>query len=129
MIFKGYKGYYINTVDLLNYIRTAQYHYEKYDELNDLLNTINSQDLLILDDLGAERTTDWAQERLYSLINQLYVNNRSLIVTSHVNQQELSEKIGEHTVSRLCEMCFHDMNLFPDQDYRRVYLKNKRLGQ
>ena len=123
LLFKGYQGLYTNTVDLLQFIRSVQFNAWKYDELTDIMDHILKQDLLILDDLGAEKVTDWTQERLYSLINKLYVNNKTIIVTSNVDLHELSLRLGDHTVSRLCEMCMHDIK-FPDKDYRRVFLRH-----
>lgn len=123
LLFKGFKGQYTNTVELLQFIRSVQFNTWKHDELTEKMDHILEQDLLILDDLGAEKVTDWTQERLYSLINKLYVNNKTIIVTSNVDLHELSMRLGEHTVSRLCEMCMHDIK-FPDKDYRRVFLRH-----
>ncbi len=123
LIFKGYSGLYTNTVDLLQFIRSVQFNAWKYDELTEMMDHILQQDLLVLDDLGAEKVTDWTRERLYSLINKLYENNKTIIVTSNIDLHELSLRLGDHTVSRLCEMCMHDTK-FPDKDYRRVFLRH-----
>ncbi len=126
IIFRGYKGYFANTVQLLNFIRLAQFNHNKFDELNDFMDNLLSQDLLILDDLGAEKTTDWTQERLYSIINSLYENNKTIIATSNCTIGELIERLGERTISRLCEMCYYDQK-FPNKDYRRQKLR--KLGR
>lgn len=57
--------------------------------------------LLILDDLGAERPSDWVLERLYDLINERYVNMRSTICTSNFTRIELAERLGMRIGSRL----------------------------
>lgn len=73
--------------------------------------------LLILDDLGAEKASEWTQERLYSVIDHRYANCLPLIVTSNLPPGELpgkpgaprrnplAEQIGARAESRLAEMC------------------------
>jgi DNA replication protein DnaC len=62
-------------------------------------------DLLHLDDLGAEKQTDWVLEQLYSLVNERYEEERSIVVTTNlVDTSELEQQIGRRTVSRLTEM-------------------------
>jgi DNA replication protein DnaC len=63
-------------------------------------------DLLHIDDLGAEKRTEWVLEQLYSIINERWQEQRSIIVTTNlVDVDELREQIGPRTVSRLHEMC------------------------
>ena len=45
---------------------------------------LSEVDLLVLDDLGAERQTDWVLEQLYSLVNERWQDQRSIVVTSNV---------------------------------------------
>ena len=66
---------------------------------------LTSIDLLHLDDLGAQRDTDWVTEQLYSIVNQRYEDGRAVTVTSNVLPDEAAERIGDRTVSRLSEMC------------------------
>ena len=63
-------------------------------------------DLLHIDDLGAEKRTDWVLEQLYSIINERWQEQRSIIVTTNLfDVDELRQQIGPRTVSRLHEMC------------------------
>lgn len=63
-------------------------------------------DLLHLDDLGAEKRTDWVLEQLYSIVNERWQDGRSIIVTTNISDlDELREQIGHRTVSRLIEIC------------------------
>jgi DNA replication protein DnaC len=63
-------------------------------------------DLLHIDDLGAEKRTEWVLEQLYSIINERWQEQRSIIVTTNlIDVDELREQIGPRTVSRLHEMC------------------------
>jgi DNA replication protein DnaC len=53
---------------------------ESYMQLFRRLCTV---DLLVLDDLGAEKQTDWVLEQLYSLVNERWQNQRSIVVTTN----------------------------------------------
>jgi DNA replication protein DnaC len=75
---------------------------QTYAELFERLATV---DLLHIDDLGAENRTEWVLEQLYSLINERYEAQRSLIVTSNQDYGGLEEALGARIVSRLSDMC------------------------
>ena len=71
----------------------------------DLLDRLAAVDLLHIDDVGAERTTDWVLEELYSIVNARYEDQRSMVITTNLGHDALSEQISNRTVSRLTEMC------------------------
>jgi DNA replication protein DnaC len=72
----------------------------------DLLDRLTAVDLLHIDDVGAERTTDWVLEELYSIVNARYQDARSIVITTNIlDRAALCEQITERTVSRLTEMC------------------------
>jgi DNA replication protein DnaC len=72
----------------------------------ELFERVVGVDLLHIDDLGAEKRTDWVLEQLYSIINERWQEQRSIVVTTNlVDVDELREQIGPRTVSRLHEMC------------------------
>ncbi len=72
----------------------------------DLLDRLTRVDLLHLDDVGAERTTDWVLEELYSIVNGRYEDERSMVITTNIlDRTALCEQVSERTVSRLTEMC------------------------
>jgi DNA replication protein DnaC len=76
-------------------------------------------DLLHLDDLGAERSSDWVMEQLYSIVNERWQDERSIVVTSNeMKLDNLRERIGTRTVSRLSEMC----------EFLLIYGGDLRLG-
>ncbi|MFZ0042270.1 MAG: ATP-binding protein [Solirubrobacteraceae bacterium] len=71
-----------------------------------LLDRLTAVDLLHIDDVGAERTTDWVLEELYSIVNARYEDQRSIVITTNILDREaLCEQITARTVSRLTEMC------------------------
>jgi DNA replication protein DnaC len=71
-----------------------------------LLDRLTEVDLLHIDDLGAEQTTEWVLEALYSIVNARYEDERSIVLTTNcMDRDELCEQITPRTVSRLTEMC------------------------
>jgi DNA replication protein DnaC len=64
-----------------------------------------SADLLVIDDLGAEKPSEWTQERLYSVVDHRYANCLPLLVTGNVPPAKLAEQTGDRVASRLAEMC------------------------
>jgi DNA replication protein DnaC len=75
---------------------------------------LTSVDLLHIDDLGAEKKSDWVLEQLYSIVDERYVSQRSMVVTTNLPPDELEQQIGPRTVSRLVEICGDPLPLFGD---------------
>lgn len=88
-----------NITDIFQSLKNA------FTKEEDILGEVKSVPLLVLDDLGKERTTEWTNETIYSIINYRYEHMLSTIVTTNLPLVEMQEKIGEATVSRLMEMC------------------------
>jgi len=66
---------------------------------------LTSVDLLHIDDLGAEKRSDWVLEQLYALVNERYEAQRSILITTNLPHPELEAQIGSRTVSRLTQIC------------------------
>jgi DNA replication protein DnaC len=81
---------------------------------------LTSVDLLHIDDLGAEKRSDWVLEQLYALVNERYEAQRSILVTTNLDEAALEEQIGPRTVSRLVEICGDPLPLFGED--RRIHL-------
>ncbi len=81
---------------------------------------LTSVDLLHLDDLGAERATEWVLEQLYAIINERYEEKRAILLTTNLDQAELEEQIGARSISRLVEICGHWILPLNGQDMRMV---------
>ncbi len=78
----------------------------------DLLERLAAVDLLHVDDVGAERTSDWVLEQLYSIVNARYEDERAMVITTNLDHAALREQIGERTVSRLIEICGDPLPLY-----------------
>ena len=71
-----------------------------------LFRRLSQVDLLHLDDVGAEKTTEWVLEQLYAIVNERWQEQRSMLVTTNLTDRDrLREQLGDRTVSRLSEMC------------------------
>jgi DNA replication protein DnaC len=70
-----------------------------------LLRRARSDDLVILDDIGAEKPSDWVAEQLYALIDVRYRMLRSTVFTTNCTMKQLESQIGIRSVSRIMEMC------------------------
>lgn len=60
--------------------------------------------LLVLDDFGAAKTSEWNEEINYRLINYRYDHRMPTLVTSNVPPKDLPAALGERVASRLAEM-------------------------
>jgi DNA replication protein DnaC len=117
---------------LLTRIRMSYQATDAEDSYDAFFSRLTSVDLLYIDDLGAERQTDWVVEQLYALVNERYETQRPVLITSNAEtreekgrdsvapveqgQSQLAEQIGSRTVSRLIEICGDPVPLFgPDR--------------
>ena len=123
MIPKGFNGLYYNVPEVLHDLRESYSSESAFDE-SDILEHAAQVDLLILDDLGAERTSGWVRDRLYLIINRRYERMKSLIVTTNISLNDLKEQVGVRIVSRLMEMCPIVLE-FPSEDFREKLLSDE----
>ncbi len=90
------------------------------------LDRLTAVDLLHVDDFGAENTTEWVLEQLYSIVNARYEDERAMIVTTNLKPHELKEQLGERTVSRLVGICGDGLPLFGEDDRLRHKVSSAR---
>jgi len=94
----------------------------------DVLRELLRADVLVLDDLGAEQTTDkgdFVESRLVEILSAALSNRRpALIVTTNLAGKRVREVYGERCLSRLLELCREDngghlLNFTDIPDFRR----------
>ena len=61
--------------------------------------------VLLLDDIGAEKVTEWVEQSLYILVDNRYRNMSKTIISSNLSLGELSNRVGDRIASRIAEMC------------------------
>jgi DNA replication protein DnaC len=122
---RGARGIFYDTRDLLRVIRST------YDPVNqtaemDVLRPVMEADMLMLDDLGAEKTSEWVEETLNLIVNARYSAQLTTVFTSNYEDKgddttdpdSLLFRIGYRMRSRLHEMCeFVDLD---GADYRQL---------
>lgn len=91
--------------DLLETMRTAVSRGNLQEEFSALLHDCDSLKLIIMDDLGAERLTDFSSERIGLLIRRREDAAKPIIVTSNAAPQELEKFMEPRTASRLLSLC------------------------
>lgn len=99
---RGIGGVFVVVPELLRAIRRG---FNQANEDSDrLVKLTEDAPLLVLDDLGAEKPSDWVREQLYVIINRRYENMLPTIITTNCSMQELVDRVGQRTVSRIIEM-------------------------
>jgi DNA replication protein DnaC len=108
---KGARGYFFETRELLKLVRDTYNRATEETEM-EVLAPVLDADLLVLDDLGAEKTSEWVQETLGLVVNARYNARRATIFTSNLvdspdntDPQGFIFQLGARTRSRLMEMC------------------------
>jgi len=120
----GARGLFYDTRDLLRVIRSTYDPSIRTTEL-EILRPVMTADLLVLDDLGAEKTSEWVEETMNLIVNTRYNERRLTIFTSNYldipddsDPNSLLFRIGFRMRSRLHEMCeFIEMD---GADYREL---------
>jgi DNA replication protein DnaC len=108
------RGLFYDTRDLLRIIRSTYNPLVRTAEM-DILRPVIDAELLVLDDLGAEKTSEWVEETLNLIVNSRYSDRRPTIFTSNYEDDQaedsksreftLRERVGFRMYSRLHEMC------------------------
>jgi len=115
-----------NVTTLLGRIRHTYSDGSQYEE-EQVMKELYDVDLLIIDDLGKEKPTEWVEEKLYTVINERYENYRPIVVTSNLELEEIEQRLencGGAIVSRIIEMCRGIKIVGPD--FRKEKLSNQR---
>ena len=120
----GVSGLFYDTRDLLRVIRSTYDPSIRTTELEVLRPVMHTQ-VLVLDDLGAEKTSEWVEETMNLIVNTRYNERRMTLFTSNyldipddTDPNSLLFRIGHRMRSRLHEMC--DFIEMDGADYREL---------
>jgi DNA replication protein DnaC len=126
---KGIPCLFYDFRDLLKEIRSSYDSNSPISEFS-ILEPVVTKQVLVLDDLGAWKITDWVRDTVNYIINKRYNEGLITIITSNrmdnpreVDEETLTDRIGMRLRSRLHEMC-QEFEI-EAEDYR---LKKKRPG-
>ena len=93
---------YFNVVELLDKLRSnmntpdSQFSNVWANQFTEL-----APKIILLDDIGAEKPSEWVRERLYSLINYRVANGLSTLYTSNYDPKQLEDQVGARIASRV----------------------------
>ena len=111
---EGLPVLFLNAPDLLDYLRAAfnpnseETYSQRFEQLLDT-------PLLILDDLGTQNATSWAQEKLFQLLNHRYIARLPTVITTNLALDDLDPQLS----SRLADMDLVRKLPIDAPDYRR----------
>ena len=116
---RGARGQFWDFHELIREIKSSYDPETKTTELQ-VLEPVVDADVLLLDDLGAWKMTDWMNDTLFSILNSRYMAKRPTLITTNYQdatreealaadplrrREFLVERIGQRLRSRLMEMC------------------------
>ncbi len=121
---KGARGLFYDVRDLLRVIRSTYNPVVRTAEM-DVLRPVIGADLLVLDDLGAEKPSEWVEETMNLIVNTRYNERRPTIFTTNYEDvpdetelDSLKVRVGFRMHSRLHEMC--EFLEYDGADYRHL---------
>ena len=94
---KGLPVLFINTPDLLDHLRAA-YSPSVAVSFDERFQQVRKAPLLILDDLGTQSNTDWAQEKLYQIFNYRYNAALPTVVTTNQDLETIEGRVRSRLV-------------------------------
>jgi DNA replication protein DnaC len=111
---RGAQGLFCDYRELLRLIQNS-YNPEVFATELEILNPVMNAEVLLLDDLGAIRSTEWVWDTVSLVLNSRYNSVRTTIITTNypalppgaggLREETLGDRIGERMRSRLAEMC------------------------
>ena len=118
---------------LINLLAELRNSYDTDNNISEMeiIKLYENIDLLIIDDLGKEKPSEWGLEKLFTIVNSRYENNLPVIITTNYNQNSLAERLSingeietaKSIISRLYEMCY--LVKIDDIDHR---IKKKKVS-
>jgi len=81
------------------------YNTNDFNTEKDIIEKYSTVPTLYLDDLGAEKSTNWAIQTLYLIIDHRYSNEMKTIITSNLTLDEIADKLDDRISSRIAGMC------------------------
>lgn len=95
-------------VVMTSFVKVLQVIQDNTENETEFVNRLCAARLLIIDDLGTERNTDYALEKVYNVIDSRYRTGKPLILTTNLNLQDMqmTQDIRYQRIyDRIFEMC------------------------
>lgn len=92
---------YQSAPDLMDLVRKYKFSFDNEEESDEALNNINTCDLLIIDDLGTELSTQFSGLVIYNILNKRLMNGKKMIIATNLDVNEILRDYSERITSRL----------------------------
>lgn len=99
LVDRGVAAFYVVVPDLLVKLQ-ATFNDGSDETFAERFKRIKDADVLLLDDLGAEKSTEWAMAQMFDLINSRYLAEKPLVVASNLTPQQIGGRIGSRLADR-----------------------------
>ena len=115
---RGNSVIYFSSTGLFEKISQMSFDYTTKDDLADLYEDLYSCDLLIIDDLGTELTTNFSSSQFFSCLNERILRKKSIIISTNLSLQELRDRYSDRIFSRitsnfkLCKITGPDIRMY-----------------
>ena len=119
IIENGTRTLFLTVPDLLDWLRFA--FGNQVTTFEERFSEIREIPFLVLDDLGTQNATPWAEEKLFQIINHRYVNHLPTVITSNLDVAEIDERIS----SRLNDRDLVNKITITAPDYRDPFIEHK----
>lgn len=100
---RGMTARFMNVCETMARIRWSFDHPEDEDE-SEIVQGALEADVLVLDDVGAEKATEFVVERLFLIVNGRLAQRRATLVTTNLDARGLADRLGLRLSSRLLEV-------------------------
>ena len=107
-----------------------------FQEKSRYLDSLRGCDLLILDDFGMERRTDYAQEQIFSIIDGRYLAQKPLIITTNLSLKEMKDpedmtemRIFDRILEVCIPVCFDGPSLRQGKAKEKLALYKELMGR
>ena len=139
---RGARGLFCDYRELLKSIQNSYNQDVRTTEL-ELLKPVFAAEVLVLDDLGAQKPNEWVWDTVALILNTRYNDRQTTIITTNYDdvpagagaltdmqraarEQTLGDRIGDRMLSRLAEMCIRVK--MTGKDCRQTGIKRARFG-
>ena len=88
---------------LIDHLESIKEEFE-HGGINDYLQRMKTVPVLVIDDLGQEKPSEWQMQTLYQLVNYRYEHLLPIIITTNLTADEMANYLGHSLFSRLYEI-------------------------
>ena len=99
---------------------------KNYQDSDDLMKKYMECDLLVIDEFGVKKLTEFVYDRIYLLINERYLNNLPTIINSNSSLEEIGKKFNDARIPRRIEEDYELIKKIHDYEKENIILHSNR---